>query len=201
MQLDELTLLYKEIKEKLVAPFPPGSVEFKNNNESSAYIPIQPYIHRLEEAAGVHWDWDIVGEPFIYHEENEVMVKGILRILNASRTGMGFAKFQRYPDTGKIKNLRETIRSAASDALRDACDKYEMGWVDLSKYRKWASNPGTGLSEGINDNSLPNNPIPRCIRCNDALTEEDLKMKKEYRISYNYCFKHLPRHLIRNRRG
>ncbi|MED0677346.1 hypothetical protein ABEV55_13755 [Aneurinibacillus thermoaerophilus] len=203
MQPEELKALYAEIKEKLVAPFPPGSVEFKDNQKTSAYIPVQPYIHRLEEAAGTFWSWDLIGEPTIYHEEGEIMVRGVLRILNASRTGVGFAKFQRFPDTGKIKNLRETIRSAISDALRDACDKYEMGWVDLSPFRKWTSNPGTGLSDAKTETIgiQPERIIEKCVQCGEPLTEEDLQTKRENAIKYNYCFKHLPRHLIPKKKG
>ncbi|WP_047153384.1 hypothetical protein [Aneurinibacillus tyrosinisolvens] len=201
MDHNEKQRLFKEIIEKLKEPFPPGTVEFRDSKAaakgSGAYIRVQPYIHKLNEEAGLYWSWKD-GKTEIYHEDDMVQYTGILRILDAEREGIGFSKLQRYNDTGKIANLKEAIKSARSDALRDAADHFEMGWRDLAPYREWASNPGSGLdgySKPNNNSHTSTKSELICMKCRIPLQEKDLELKKQYRLTYNYCEVHIPPHL------
>lgn len=198
---EDLQRVYREIHEQLVAEFPPGTVEDRENDSNSKYIPVQPYIHRLETAAGSFWSWRTTTEPKIYDLEEQVMVKGVLKIVEAEREGTGFANFQRYEDTGKIKNLKYAILSATSDALRNACDLFEMGWKDLAPYRKWAKNPGAGLvvpTTGAGGNQEPTSSYRKCVVCQQPLTAEDESYLDELNIKHPYHRVHIPQHLIKS---
>lgn len=198
--LDLIQSIYREIHKKLTAPFPAGTVEGKENDSNQKFIPVQPYIHRLEEAAGVHWSFKMTGQPIIYEAEDLVQVNGVLKILNAEREGNGFSNLQRYRDTRKIRNLKEAIRAACSDCLRDCCNLFEMGWRDLAPYRKWSNNPGVGLKTSAARINGAESEDRTCIRCKEKLTEEDERLLKELKVSVNYCASHIPDHLTRNRK-
>ncbi|MFC5452563.1 hypothetical protein ACFPOG_30625 [Paenibacillus aestuarii] len=198
---EDLQKVYREIHDQLIAEFPPGTVEYRENDSDSKYIPVQPYIHRLETAAGMHWSWRLSGQPQIFDREEQIMVTGILKIVEAEREGIGFANFQRYEDTGKIKNLKYAILSASSDALRNACDLFEMGWKDLAPYRKWAKNPGTGLSvplTGAGKNMEEQSSHRNCVVCQKPLTLNDEEYLKELNIKHPYHREHIPQHLVKN---
>ncbi|MBP1931965.1 hypothetical protein [Ammoniphilus resinae] len=196
---EDMQKIYREIHKKLTEPFPEGTLEAQERDPNSKYIPVQPYIHRLEEAAGVHWSWHLTGPPVIYETEDLVQVTGVLKILDAEREGVGFSNLQRYSDTKKIRNLKEAIRSAGSDALRDAADKFEMGWKDLAPFRKWAKNPGAGLVSATQRSSREEK-TQQCMRCKVPLNQEDIRMLEELSITMLYCQEHIPAHLIRNAR-
>jgi hypothetical protein len=204
LSAEEMQKIYREIHEQLIAPFPPGTIEERENDPDSKYIPVQPYIHRLETVAGTFWSWRLTGQPVIYEREDQVMVKGVLKIVDAEREGIGFSNLQRYSDTGKIKNLKYAILSASSDALRNACDLYEMGWKDLSPYRKWAKNPGTGLSASAflnqDKGGSEGSSGRKCIRCQNPLTMEDENFLQELQIANDYCRDHIPQHLLKNQK-
>lgn len=200
---EELEKLYDEILFKLTAPFPNGTVEFKNpRNKASAYIPSHPFQYRIRTEAGPYWSWRITTEKPIYHEEtDEIEVRGILTIVNASAEGQGFAKIDRYPDTNKIKFYKETIRAAVSDALRDAADFFGIGWSDLAPYREWAQNPGTGFKEPLASNKQiahrsPDNKIEvkQCIKCGVVLTQDDFDYLKLVRWNNQVCKNDVPNH-------
>lgn len=199
----ELQKVYREIHEQLVAPFPPGTLEARENDPNSKYIPVQPYIHKLETAAGTFWSWRLTGHPQIFEREEQVMVTGVLKIVDAEREGMGFSNIQRYEDTGKIKNLKYAILAAESDAIRSACDKFEMGWKDLAPYRKWAKNPGTGLEvpttgAGKDYKDGSGSSHRNCVVCQKPLTLDDENFLKELQITHPYHREHVPQHLVRN---
>ncbi|MGV2885995.1 hypothetical protein [Paenibacillus taichungensis] len=200
---EELETLYDEIIFKLTAPFPSGTVEFKNpTNKASAYIPSHPFQYRIRTEAGPYWSWRITTEKPIYHEEtDEIEVRGVLTILHASAEGQGFATLDRYPDTKKIKFYKESVRAAASDALRDAADFFGIGWRDLAPYREWAKNPGAGLVEasgsGVSKASqLPGKKIEvkHCKKCGAVLTQEDLDYLKLVRWTNQVCQNDVPEH-------
>lgn len=201
---EELEKLYDEILFRLNEPFPPGTVEFKNNNKNSAYIPSHPFQYRIRTAAGPFWSWRITTEKPIYHEEtDEIEVRGVLTILHASSEGQGFASLDRYNDTKKIKFYKETIRAAASDALRDAADFFGIGHRDLAPYREWAKNPGAGLVSIKNEGNdkktdllVPSGKIEvkHCIKCGVVLTPEDLDYLKTVRWTNQVCKKDVPEH-------
>lgn len=201
-ELQDVQKIYDEIKEKLAAPFPNGTVEVNTNNNNNARIPVQAYLQRLEEVAGAYWSWRLVGDPVIYERESQVQVKGILKILNAEREGIGFANFTTYSDTGKIQNLKNAILSAESDALRKACDKYRMGWKDLAPYRDWSNNPGVNIDkqhQKVLNNDDVNLSTLKCVKCQKYLTKEEEQFLADNRIKINYCKDDIPLQLLKKR--
>ncbi|MGE8081494.1 hypothetical protein [Peribacillus loiseleuriae] len=184
---------YNEITNKLTNPFPKGTVTQDGKN---AYIPIQAYIKRLEEAAGMHWSWRTTGAPLIYENEKQIMMKGILTILGAEREGSGFSNFQTYEDSGKIQFLKNSIRAAESDAIRDACNKFMMGWVDLAPYRDWSNNPGVKIIQSPQGVDVAKDI---CIKCKKSLTREDIDTLTVHQIRNKYCKEHIPTHLMKKR--
>ncbi|USK62179.1 hypothetical protein [Peribacillus asahii] len=187
---------YQEIKEKLIAPFPKGTVEVERNK---AHIPVQAYINRLEEAAGEHWSWKTNGQPLIYEKECQIQVKGTLKILNAEREGVGFSNFKVYEDNKeKIQNLKYAILAAESDALRNACNKYQMGWSDLAQYKDWGKNPGVGVTVTQPQTSQPVAEFT-CLKCGKPLQASDLQELEKYQIRNKYCSEDIPAHMRKKR--
>ncbi|MBU8908137.1 hypothetical protein [Desertibacillus haloalkaliphilus] len=184
--------LYKDIVRELREPFPPGTVQSRNNNPHSQYIPAQAYEERLEEVADMYWSWSLKGEPIIYERENEVQITGTLKIVDAERDGTGFATFQRFPE-GKIKNLKYAIRAAAQDALRDACDHFQMGWVNLGKN----SHTGNKVKPKSSEISSNQNENKSCMVCKVKLTQKEVDILRDNGIKLWYCSNHLPKHLVK----
>ncbi|HCG4536199.1 TPA: hypothetical protein NJY08_005053 [Salmonella enterica subsp. enterica serovar Typhi str. AG3] len=192
---------YEDIIKELQRPFPQGTVVNKNK---SAYIPVQAYLARLEEVAGPHWHWRIIGEPIINKEMQTVMIKGEITIFTTVRQGIGVAGLKKF-DSSSIKN---SIMTAESESLRDACDKFQMGWKDLAPYRDWSNNPGVAFKNeqqttkienvDLNVHSLMpplNNRV--CIRCNRALTTEEELFLSVNRVKHPYCKDHVPKQFIK----
>lgn len=194
----ESLVLYKTLIKELTAAFPKGTVE-NADTPSRASIPVQAYINRLEEVAGNLWSWKTSGDPIIYEKEDQIQIKGVLKIMDAEREGIGFSNIQRYADTGKIMNLKHSILSAESDALRKACDKFRMGWKDLAPYRKWGSNPGIGI-EVTEVNKGASSISVKCVKCNRPLTMDEVNFLKNNSIRINYCKDDIPDQLLKNRR-
>jgi hypothetical protein len=201
---EELENLYYAILDKLTLPFPPGTVEFKNNNKASAYIPSHAIQNRIRSVAGPYWSWRISTDKPIYHEEtDEIEVRGVLTILHASAEGQGFAKLDRYEDSKKIKFYKEAVRAAASDAFRDAADYFGIGHHDLAPYRKWAENPGVGLINDAKMQSLGSTAsgdlgkrltVEHCKKCGVLLTQEDIEYLKLVNWTIKVCKEHVPEH-------
>lgn len=189
---------YEEIMAELKKNFPSGTVEFSSNK--MAYIPVQAYMNRLEEVAASNWEWRIVDAPVINKEDGIVLVKGEITLVQTVRQGIGVANIS--------KNLKNAIMTAESEAFRDACDKFQMGWRDLAPHRDWANNPGVGL------NSKPNNKIEnfneavhsvldpvsserKCMKCSRALTNQDELFLSINNVKFPYCHEHVPKQFIK----
>ncbi|MEK5358169.1 hypothetical protein [Paenibacillus sp. FSL L8-0709] len=187
----ELQQLFTEIQQKLKEPFPNGTVQYKTAGiAKSSYIPYQAYIHRLNTAAGGFWKWrQSINKP-IYHEESDsIEMRGILSIVNCEVEGHGFYYLKR-DNNKKVTNYDEAIKSAVKNALSDACNFYEMGWIDLK--RKWIGNPGVGImleeekSEKI------------CVKCKNNLTTKDEELLNLTKWNQPYCVNDLPDHVKRD---
>lgn len=201
MTTEEIFTLYQDIQKKLTEPFPKGTLEGKGGSDAK-YIPVQAYVTRLEEVAGPYWSWRTVGEPIVYEEQEAIEVRGVLKILSAEREGIGFASYQRYQDTGKIKNFKYVVLAASSEALRDACDKYRMGWSDLAPYRKWSKNPGVGLqvlSEQQDEEGTKQYTNRNCLVCQQALTTDDIELLQQCKVKIDYCEEHIPKHFLKKK--
>ncbi|GGG18080.1 hypothetical protein GCM10010916_38600 [Paenibacillus abyssi] len=120
----------------------------------------------------------------------------MLKIVDTSYEGMGFVDFERDPATKRIKYFPERCKAAASLAFVDACDKFEMGWIDLE--RKWSSNPGTGVParKDISGGSGTGENRRKCIfpGCGNHVDEGLLKL---YGWKNAQCEEHIPDHVKR----
>lgn len=185
----EMQQLFNEIQLKLKEPFPPGSVEFKNKNEAAAYIPYQVYVHRLNTVAGGFWKWRVTTDKPIYHEETDsIEMRGVLTIVHSEVEGQGFFKLTRN-NNKKVNNYEEAIRAAVKSSFSDACNFYELGWIDLK--RKWSTNPGVGIetSTGISER--------KCVKCKKNLSTLDEELLTLTKWKQPYCTKDLPDHVKR----
>lgn len=187
LSYSELEQLWGTIHTKLKTPFPAGTLKFKKNKY--AYIPIKAYIHRLNEVAGPVWQWKITKEK-VNEEQGLIEVNGVLKILHREAEGQGFHEFFKGSNQYAYK---DALRSAASDALRNACDLFEIGWVDLAPYRDWGQDKGIGI-ETI---PKPEN-IRICVKCKKPLTEEDEELLRKLKISnVQWCSEDIPEHIAR----
>lgn len=186
--------MYNDLAPKLQEQFPEGTVKVISKNK--AHIPVQAYMKRLEDVAKGNWHWSIMDMPQLDTNVGIVFVKGELTILDTKRQGIGVGKFK-TPESGLIKVATAT---AESEAFRDACDKFLMGWKDLAKYREWGTNPGvTGVSKPAttgNENAVE---IRNCLRCKKPLTLQDEAFLNIQDIKLNYCSEHVPKHFLKNK--
>ena len=193
---------YEQLVNALQAPFPQGSVIHKGNR---AFIPVQTYMVRLEEVAHDKWGWAIIDAPQIDLTSRVVTLRGELSILNAKRQGIGIASIK----DGEPSSIKNAILIAESEALRDACDKYLMGWKDLAPFKEWGENPGISpflfgqtsslYIEGFDSqlHSAPPNTNEKCLRCKALLTNEDILMLRINNVKHFYCREHIPPQFIK----
>ena len=192
-----MTDRYREIAEELQALFPAGTLQ-TGDGKNHVHIPAQVYIKRLEDVAAGDWSWRLTGEP-IYKETDQVMtVMGELKILNTTRTGIGFSFYSRA-EGRSITAYKNAVNAAESDAIRNACDKFLMGWKDLAPYREWAKNPGVGLQEASKGTVSISDKV--CTRCQKPLSTEEQLFLDLNSIRISYCFEHIPKHLKKKTEG
>lgn len=191
MSFDEKKQLFKEIHEQLIKPFPQGTVVYKGNNRKSAFIPVQAYINRVNEVAGHLSKWRITTpEAIIHPDEKLIEMRGILQILDTEYEGVGFADYDVVAQTGAISFKGEVIRSAVSHAFVDACNKFQIGWIDLN--RDWSTNAGTGVPQrrGTTE-QVSEEPAIYCIMPNCTNTvDKELLAQMNWKI--NHCPEHIP---------
>lgn len=181
---------YRVIAEKLQQLFPKGTVQ---QSGKSAYIPVQAYMKRLDEAAGEFWSWRIIGTPIYISEQRAIMVTGELSLLSATRTGIGFSHFVQDPNPNSVSKYKNAVNSAESDALRNACDKYLMGWKDLAPFREWANNPGVfDIMEQEAKELIETNDV--CKKCSKPLDMEDKLFLQLHNVKIPFCSEHVPNH-------
>lgn len=185
---------YQLIMKELQAKFPEGTV-VNDVNKKRAYIPAQVYIKRLEDVAGDAWSWRLVSEPTYKDTANIMEVRGELSILGATRSGIGFSHYIQSENSKSSSTYKNAVNSAESDAIRNACDKYLMGWKDLAPHREWASNPGVNLIEAVVETTKESKT---CVRCLKPLSSEDFLVLELHKITLNYCSEHIPKHFLKN---
>lgn len=199
--------MYEEVVQKLQASFGKASL----NQGRRPYIPSQVYMLRFEQVAGEMWNWRVISDPVIDTQHMIVTVRGEIQLLDAVRQGIGVATLQKV-EPASIKNA---ISSAESDAFRDCCDKFMMGWRDIASSREWGSNPtiqafvntetpfkvesnSSVVDQSFDElvraaNSVPVVRAEPCMVCGSTLTDEEAKRIQSKGIRYYYCSKHLPK--------
>ena len=111
--------------------------------------------------------------------------------------GTGFSTLRM--DNGRIVNLRNAIKSAKSDCIRDACDNLEMGWIDLADFRDWAKNPGIGMDFKRGMSESRNSSEQTCTVCQKNLDHDDIRYLSQFPNidRWLWCKEHLPMHMKR----
>lgn len=178
---------YEEIAKQLQLAFPNGTLQ----KGKSVHIPVQAYIRRLEDAAGGTWSWSLVDNPVVQEQDHAVVVRGELKIGDTVRSGVGFSFYERDPSARSVSTYKNAVSSAESDAIRNACDKYLMGWVDLAPYRDWGKNPGVLMEEP----AVAPSTNRLCKRCKRPLKSEDELFLELHSIKLPFCSEHVPAHL------
>ncbi|MFF0828787.1 hypothetical protein ACFYU8_17715 [Brevibacillus sp. NPDC003359] len=191
---NELDELWTKIHTQLIAPFPPGSIQFKDEAKKKAYIHAKVYVKRLNDVAGPVWSWRITSQR-ISSCSNFAEVNGVLRILHREAEGQGWHRLEKRESNGMYYNYENAFRSAASDALRNACDFLEMGWVDLAPFRDWKNNPGI-LDVPIQpDQSSMGKALRVCKKCQAPLSERDEELLVQLKVPVPWCEKDIPDHM------
>lgn len=181
-----LTKNYETIAKELQGAFPEGTLQ----KGKSVHIPVQAYIRRLEEAAGGLWSWRLVEYPVVQEQEQAVMVRGELTIDGAVRSGIGSSFYVRDNSVRSVSTFKNAVSAAESDAIRNACDKFLMGWIDLGPHRDWGNNPGVTIQREFETSSKR-----VCKRCNKSLLPEDELFLELHSIRLPFCSDHVPAHL------
>ena len=183
-----MTKDYKTIAEELQAAFPEGTLQ----KGKSVHIPVQAYIRRLEDAAEGLWSWRLVEYPAVLEQEQAVMVRGELSIDGAVRSGVGCSFYVRDNSSRSVSSFKNAVSAAESDAIRNACDKFLMGWIDLAPHRDWGKNPGVALQPDKENKNLSKRV---CKRCGKHLLPEDELYLELHSIRLPFCSDHVPTHL------
>ncbi|WP_336775345.1 hypothetical protein [Paenibacillus sp. MMO-58] len=202
--MDELE--YKSIIEHLRAPFPPGTVQKRGDN-NRAYIPIQVYNDRVETATSGRWSLDIKD---IQIDVPNAFVCVIVRVTIGEhyRDGKGFAVLDLGTEA-KSKTITNKVDQAYSEALREALDTWEMGWKDLAPHyqaeRDWASNPALHhLMQSVPPVDVTGQSAKTVVRhecniCHQQISHDDWEFLRSIPAinlkTMKYCFKDLPGHL------
>lgn len=197
---------YNQILKELQASFPTGAI----TKGERAFIPVQAYIVRLETVAKGCWEWRVNDFPSIDIANKVVMVIGELSILGTKRQGVGVAQLQ---GNGPM-HIKNAVSIAESESLRNACDKFLMGWKDLAPYREWGEN--IVVKEFLTDTSEQNNKSiikdfdenvhsnvtflnqtgdneRMCIKCSKVLTPAEALYLSRLTIRKDYCPDCLPK--------
>ncbi len=203
---------YSDIMLELRKPFPQGTViqsEKGRGTKTRTYIPAQVYMKRLEDTAAEQWHWAIQGNPQINLNEQVVIVIGELTIVTARRQGLGVAQLQGTQPS----SIKTAIITAETEAFRDACDKFLMGWIDLAPFRDWGMSPALdfgsqkleeieNFQEGVHsvlpiELSSPLMTGRTCIRCHTPLSPNDELILSVNQVKIAYCQKHIPKQFIK----
>ena len=197
-ELEERRKLFHEIYEQLILPFPPNTVEFKNQSHASAHIPVQAYQHRVNMAAGNHASWRLTLEQPIVHENERLLeMRGVLRIVDAksmrAKVLLNLSVMRRQSglniSTSVVKLQPALLSSMPVIALR---------WDGSILGRKWSKNPGTGVPERSARRLF--SPAGRLKHGRNASVAKkfvDEKLLKLYEWNTIQCEEHIPEHVKR----
>ncbi|MER2006383.1 MAG: hypothetical protein ABS939_02930 [Psychrobacillus sp.] len=196
--------MYEEVVQKLQASFGAGSL----SQGRRPYIPSQVYMLRLEQVAGELWSWRVINDPVIDTSNMLVTVRGEIQLCDAIRQGIGVAVIQKLEPT----SIKNAISSAESEAFRDCCDKFLMGWRDIANSREWGANPHIKafvsnenplnaesytsiVDQSFNELVEAVNGVTKetCSVCRKLLTPEEYQQIKNKGIRYYYCSNHFPK--------
>lgn len=190
--------LLHTILDELQKTFPEGTVKKQS-------IPAQAYIDRLNKVAGPYCS--ILDKSHSYIPEyNTVTFTVTIDILGVKRDGTGIQKVTN-------NSMRDAFAGAKTNAIRDACNMFQMGWRDLAKYRDWGNSLGITILQDENISPNKGTIIPRdkgsnksiekekqqnaqqnCVKCLGVLLPEDHEERNKYGVAPLYCKKCLPEH-------
>ena len=137
--MSEQTHTAASARQILETPFPPEAIRTRpgSHGQELSYVETHRYIARLNEAYNGSWSFEIAG-----HEigQSEVFVIGKLRTADCVKMSFGSCNITRRKDNGEIVDLGDTMKGAASDALKKACSLLGLG---LHLYGDFPATVGT----------------------------------------------------------
>lgn len=190
-----------EILDFLRSPFPAGSLSVRDGQK--AYFQNQVYIDRLNDPRVREHVKQRITYQKVDMEQGIIEVRVLIKIGEAEREGAGIVPIAMKRGTKVPINLNNDIRMAKTYAIVDACDGYQMGWVDLAPYRKdWGNNPALFFNrEREQMNSMAEETEKSthvCKVCGVAINDEQVQFLRHNLINIDFCKEHVPPHMIRN---
>ena len=144
----------EKVREVLDRPFAPELVKTRPGSfgQTLSYVEATNYIHRLNEAFGVAWSFQIIQHEVLDHE---VLVVGKLTTLGHVRMAFGGSQITRAKDTGEPVSIADDLKAAATDAFKKACSFLGIG-LHLYAADDPAKNPPPKFSGNGNGNGKGN---------------------------------------------
>lgn len=129
------------------------------NGKPTWYIPGKWYIIRLNEVVGNNnWDWSVIN---LLPTALGYLIHGRLVIDGATRDGIGGADFkfqygqEKTPMTVNPNGYEDTGKSAETDALKRACEKFGLGlWLSVDEESAKYAQTDEQRKENIDDFKL-----------------------------------------------
>ena len=114
------------VREALESPFPSDLIRTRRGSfgKTLAYVEVANYIHRLNEAFGGDWSFEILEHKIM---DTEVVVLGKLTAGGVVKTAFGGSAITHNRETGEQVSISDDLKAAASDALKKACSLLGVG--------------------------------------------------------------------------
>lgn len=119
------------VREILERPFPPEAIQTRPSAHGPlSYVATWRFIQRLNETYGGAWTFEIAG-----HEvrDDVVLVVGKLIAPDCTKMAFGSAVIAKRKDSNEVVDLGDSVKAAASDALKKCCSLLGLGlhlWAD-----------------------------------------------------------------------
>jgi recombination DNA repair RAD52 pathway protein len=116
----------KNIRQILERPFSHDLIRTREGpgGMTLAYVEVQAYIDRLNEAFGGDWSFELISREQV---EDQLIVEGRLTAGGVVKTGLGGAAVTRRKDNGKLVSLADDCKKAEADALKRCCRLLGVG--------------------------------------------------------------------------
>ena len=143
----------EHVREVLDRPFDQKAIKTRPGHfgQTLSYVEAHQYIHRLNEAFGVAWSFQIIQHEIM---DQEVLVLGKLTALGHVRMAFGGSSITRVKETGELVSIADDLKAAATDAFKKACSFLGVGLHLYSDDQ--AKNPAPKISGNGNGQAKGN---------------------------------------------
>ena len=116
----------EKVREVLDRPFNQNAIKTRPGNfgKSLQYVEAHEYIHRLNEAFGVAWSFQIIQHEVL---DQEVLVVGKLTTHGFVKMAFGGSSITKAKDSGAIISIADDLKAAATDAFKKSCSFLGLG--------------------------------------------------------------------------